>query len=94
VSRINNLIRSIIKFVKRKLGIGTPEVQRGATHIGNGMEVIGSCGTSVGLAECMEGEKLKLQDEHTIPAKWILRVDKRIHLAKNPQEVESSWLVP
>jgi hypothetical protein len=86
------IIRSIIEFVKRMTGVGkiAGSDNPGATHITDGMEVMGSCGNLVGAAECVENERLKL-DGHFIPAKWIERVDKRVHLTKTSQETKSAW---
>jgi hypothetical protein len=92
-SRIPKIVSSFIVFLKRNTGTdkAADAARPRATYITTGMEVVGSCGTKVGLAKGVENVRLKLQGNPSISATWILRVDRRIHLTKTLQEVESGW---
>jgi len=62
------------------------------------MNVVGSCGTRVGVVDHVEGESIKLTksdskdgQHHFIPTAWVDRVDNEVHLKKNSKEAEQGW---
>lgn len=63
------------------------------------MEVIGSCGSKVGVIDRVEGDALKLARSedglhHFLPAAWVawvVWVDDRVHLDKDVKECLSGW---
>jgi len=63
------------------------------------MEVMASCGTRVGKVEKTEGNWIKLTmndpqaggKHHYIPLEWVERIDQRVHLKKNSEDVMRDW---
>lgn len=54
------------------------------------MDVVGSCGNTLGKVDGVEGDQIKLTkndspdgQHHLIPTSWVLRVDQSVHLSKN-----------
>ena len=89
-----------VDFVKEKTGMGGPAE---GTNVGIGgikdhMDVIASCGKTVGVVDHVEGNAIKLTKNnspdgrhHFIPVGWVERVDSHVHLTKNSKETEQSW---
>jgi hypothetical protein len=60
------------------------------------MDVICSCGTSLGKVDCIEDDLVKLTRingrHHWIPGDWIDHVDDmQVHLNKNSEEARRNW---
>jgi len=62
------------------------------------MEVVSSCGCTMGKVDHLEGGAIKLTkndspdgQHHFIPTGWVDRVDNHVHLKKNSQETEQGW---
>jgi hypothetical protein len=63
-----------------------------------GMEVLCSCGTSLGRVDQLMGDRIKLSpaesgdtDPHYVPNEWVERVDRNVMLNRNSEEVEFAW---
>jgi hypothetical protein len=62
------------------------------------MEVISSCGCTMGKVDRMDGNAIKLTrndspdgQHHFIPANWVESVDNHVHLKKNAEETMQGW---
>jgi hypothetical protein len=62
------------------------------------MDVIGSCGNTLGKVDHVEGDRIKLTKNdspdglhHLIPTTWVSRVDQHVHLSKNCGEAKREW---
>jgi hypothetical protein len=91
---------SAVEFVKEKSGMGGPVegTNAGVAGIKERMNVIASCGKTVGVVDHVEGGAIKLTKKdspdgqhHFLPFGWIERVDSHVHLNKNSQETEEGW---
>ena len=89
-----------VEFVKEKAGAGGPAegTNAGIAGIKEHMDVIASCGKTVGVVDRVEGSAIKLTKKdspdgqhHFIPVGWIERVDSHVHLMKNSKETEQGW---
>jgi len=89
-----------VEFVKEKTGVGGPAegTNAGIVSIKEHMNVIASCGKTVGVVDRVEGSAIKLtkkdspdNQHHFIPVGWIERVDSHVHLKKNSKETEQGW---
>ena len=89
-----------VEFVKEKTGMGGPAegTNAGIAGVKEHMNVIASCGKTVGVVDRVEGSAIKLTknespdgQHHFIPVGWIERVDSHVHLKKNSQETEQGW---
>jgi len=89
-----------VDYVKEKTGMGGPAegTNAGVAGIKEHMNVIASCGKTVGVVDHVEGGAIKLTksdspdgQHHFIPFGWIERVDSHIHLKKNSKEAEQGW---
>ena len=86
--------------MKEKTGVGGPAegTNAGIVSIKEHMNVIASCGKTVGVVDRVEGSAIKLtkkdspdNQHHFIPVGWIERVDSHVHLKKNSKETEQGW---
>jgi hypothetical protein len=89
-----------VDFVKEKTGMESPAegTNAGIAGIKEHMNVIASCGKTVGVVDRVEGSAIKLTksdspdgQHHFIPVGWIERVDSHVHLKKNSEETEQGW---
>ena len=89
-----------VDFVKEKTGMESPTegTNLGIAGIKEHMNVIASCGKTVGAVDRVEGSAIKLTksdspdgQHHFIPVGWIERVDSHVHLTKNSKETEEGW---
>jgi len=89
-----------VDFVKDKTGMGGPAegTNAGIAGIKEHMNVIASCGKTVGVVDRVEGNAIKLTKKdspygqhHFIPTGWVQRVDSHVHLTKNSEETEQNW---
>lgn len=62
------------------------------------MNVIASCGKSVGVVDGVDINSIKLKcddcgdnQSQLIPLNWISHVDSQVHLNKNSREAAASW---
>ncbi len=62
------------------------------------MEVISSCGCTMGKVDHLEGGAIKLTkndsadgQHHYIPTGWVNRVDSHVHLSKNAKDTMDNW---
>jgi hypothetical protein len=62
------------------------------------MEVISSCGCTMGKVDHLEGNTIKLTkndspdgQHHFIPKDWVASVDNHVHLRKNAEETLQEW---
>jgi hypothetical protein len=62
------------------------------------MEVISSCGCTMGKVDHLEGNSIKLTkndspdgQHHFIPKDWVESVDNHVHLRKNAEETLQEW---
>ena len=64
------------------------------------MEVLAADGKHVGTVDYLEGDsqiKLTKSDptsggkHHLIPVSWVSRIDQRVHLNKNANDVTAQW---
>lgn len=62
------------------------------------MEVVASCGTTIGKVDHVEGDTIKLTKKdsadgqhHRIPLAWVAKVHDHVHLNKDHKEVEGQW---
>ena len=62
------------------------------------MEVIGSCGTRLGLVDRVENGAIKLTRDsggdgqhHFIPMDWVDHVDRHVHLKMDCGEAKKQW---
>ncbi|MBY0514290.1 MAG: DUF2171 domain-containing protein [Gemmataceae bacterium] len=63
------------------------------------MEVIGSCGSHLGVVDHVDGNSIKLAKNdpnsggvhHWIPMDWVERIDEHVHLNKNCGEAMRDW---
>jgi hypothetical protein len=62
------------------------------------MEVISSCGCTMGKVDHLEGNTIKLTkndspdgQHHFIPKDWVESVDNHVHLRKNAEETLREW---
>ena len=87
-------------FVKEKTAIGGPAEGSdiGVAGIKEHMNVVASCGKTVGVVDRVEGNAIKLTKKdsldgqhHYIPLGWVERVDSHVHLSTNSQETEANW---
>ena len=72
------------------------------TKIRDKMDVVCSCGTTIGEVDHMDGDRIKLTKSgpnsggkhHWVPADWVDHVDQQqVHLAKNSEECMKEWEV-
>lgn len=88
-------------WVREKTGLSPREgSDRGVEAIKEKMDVIGSCGTKLGVVDHVEGGAIKLtrQDSpdgqhHFVPLAWVDHVDSHVHLSKNCGEAKQQWNV-
>jgi hypothetical protein len=95
--RISHLAENAVEFAKEKTGLGETE-DRGVAGIQEHMDVVASCGKTIGKVDHLEGNAIKLTKKdspdgvhHFIPTSWIERVDSHVHLTKNSMEAEAGW---
>jgi len=95
--RVSHLAENAVEFAKEKTGLGEPK-DRGTAAIHEHMDVVASCGKTIGKVDCIEGNAIKLTKNdspdglhHFIPLAWIDRVDSHVHLTKNSTETEAGW---
>jgi hypothetical protein len=62
------------------------------------MEVISSCGCTMGKVDHLEGNAIKLTrndspdgQHHFIPTNWVEKVDNHIHLKRNAEDTLKEW---
>jgi len=62
------------------------------------MDVISSCGCTMGKVDHMENGAIKLTKQnsvdgqhHFVPTQWVARVDEHVHLNKNADETRQGW---
>ncbi|AHE56136.1 DUF2171 domain-containing protein [Sphingomonas sanxanigenens] len=76
------------------------ETQRGSLAlVTEHMEVVGSDGVHVGIVDKVRGDRILLTKNdkdagghhHSIPSRWIDRVDDRVILEKTAQQAQSAW---
>jgi hypothetical protein len=79
---------------KTGLGCGTDK----GTAIRPHMDVISSCGCTVGKVDHVEGSAIKLTkndspdgQHHFVPTAWVDHVDNHVHLNKNADETRQGW---
>jgi len=100
--------------VNQKSGGGSEQNPNRADRSGNGdkncgerrqvseiqphMEVISSCGCTMGKVDHLEGNAIKLTKNdspdgkhHFIPTNWVESVDNHVHLKKNAEETLQEW---
>lgn len=73
------------------------DVEKVRTH----MEVLGSDGLHVGTVDCLRGDHIVLTKgdpaaggaHHGIPAGWVAKVDKQVHLNLAAAEARTHWRV-
>lgn len=85
------------EFVKEKVGMNSAS----STELNNiqpHMDVVASCGKTVGKVDHMEGCAIKLTKNdspdgmhHFVPTNWVSKVDQHVHLNKNSVETETGW---
>ncbi len=89
-----------VDFIKDKTGLGGPAegTNAGIAGIQEHMNVIASCGKTVGKVDHVEGAVIKLTKNdspdgmhHFIPTNWVKNVDRHVHLTKNSMETEQNW---
>lgn len=89
-----------VEFVKEKTGMDGPAegTNVGIAGIKKHMNVIASCGKTVGKVDAVEGSAIKVtkkdspdEQHHFIPIGWVERVDSHVHLTKNSKETEEGW---
>ena len=88
-----------VDFVKEKTGINPAEGSNlGVAAIKEHMNVVASCGKTVGVVDHVEGGAIKLTkrnspdgQHHFIPFAWVDHVDAHVHLKKNSMETEQNW---
>jgi hypothetical protein len=63
-----------------------------------GMDVLCSCGKSLGHVDELIGDRIKLAPDATndatrryVPTEWVERVDRGVTLNRNSEEVDSAW---
>ena len=81
-------------WVKEKTGMGSCDASNVKPH----MDVISSCGCTMGKVDGVQGDQIKLTkndspdgQHHYIPTAWVERVDSHVHLNKNSEECKSGW---
>jgi len=88
-----------VDFVKEKTGMNPAEgTDRGMAGIKEHMDVVASCGKTIGKVDRIEGGAIKLTrndspdgQHHFIPFGWVGLVDNHVHLTKNSREAEMGW---
>lgn len=88
-----------VEFVKEKTGMGTREGDDvGVGGIREHMNVVASCGKTVGVVDGVDVNSIKLTRKnspdnmhHFIPLNWISHVDSHVHLNKNSKEAMEGW---
>lgn len=87
-----------VEFVKDKAAHMGHSDKSCASKIHERMEVVGSCGTKVGVVDHVEGEAIKLTrndsrdgQHHYIPVSWVDHVDSHVHLKQNSMQAEAGW---
>ena len=95
--RVSHLAENAVEFAKEKTGLGET-TDRGIGGIQEHMDVVASCGKTIGKVDHLEGNTIKLTKKdspdgmhHFIPTSWIERVDSHVHLKKNSMEAEAGW---
>jgi hypothetical protein len=84
---------------KAKEFFGEGDKTAGSTSaIREHMDVIGSCGNTLGKVDHVQGSSIKLTKNdspdglhHFIPTSWVARVDDKVHLSKNCGEAKREW---
>ena len=69
------------------------------TNVREHMEVVASCGKTVGVVDAVQGDAIKLTKNgpcangkhHVIPAAWVQSVDDKVHLSRNSEETMKGW---
>ena len=95
--RVAHLAENAKEFAKEKTGLGET-TDHGIAGIREHMDVVASCGKTIGKVDHLEGNSIKLTKNdspdgmhHFIPTGWIQRVDEHVHLNKNSMEAEAGW---
>lgn len=95
--RISHLAENAMEFAKEKTGLGE-STDRGIVAIREHMDVVASCGKTIGKVDHVEGNVIKLTKSdssdgmhHFIPMSWVDRVDDHVHLSKNSMDAEAGW---
>ena len=95
--RISHLAENAMEFAKEKTGLGE-STDRGIVAIREHMDVVASCGKTIGKVDHVEGNVIKLTKNdspdgmhHFIPMSWVDRVDDHVHLSKNSMDAEAGW---
>jgi hypothetical protein len=88
-------------WVKDKTGLGPGREEgsdAGTAGIRQHMEVVASCGKTVGVVDRVEGNAIKLTKEscgdgmhHFLPLSMVDHVDRHVHLNKNSVEAMAGW---
>ena len=68
------------------------------SDIRENMDVIASCGKTLGVVEGVDDNSIKLtlkdgpdNQPHSIPLNWVSHVDSQVHLNKNSREAAEGW---
>ena len=90
-----NRDRSSDKAMKNDKSCGQA---RPITDIQPHMDVISSCGCTMGKVDHMDGNAIKLTkndspdgQHHFIPTTWVSQVDEHVHLNKNAEDTLKEW---
>lgn len=85
------------EYVEDKTGIGCGSA-KGLSEIRPHMNVVSSCGCTMGKVDHVEGGAIKLTkndspdgQHHFVPTAWVDHVDNHVHLNKNSDETKRGW---
>ncbi|QJW92627.1 DUF2171 domain-containing protein [Frigoriglobus tundricola] len=99
--RVADNVAHAADWVKDKTGVGpgrTEGSDAGVAGIRQHMDVIASCGKTIGVVDRVEGSAIKLTKDstgdgmhHFLPTSMVDHVDRHVHLNKNSEEAMKEW---
>ena len=97
-NRVEETAQKVENRAKETFGSGRGPAVKGVADIKEHMEVIGSCGNTVGRVDQVEGNQIKLTrndspdgQHHLIPLDWVNFVDEHVHLHKDCDQTRREW---
>ena len=94
--KIGEGVSKAAEVVKEKIGMGGSA--KAIADIKPHMDVVASCGCTIGKVDHMQDGAIKLTkndspdgQHHFIPSGWVERVDGHVHLNKNSMEATRDW---